>query len=147
MGTTYGQHSIGDTVVAISSVLPQSITVSGAVNGSSIDRLPRKIPLTCLLHQSVGTISGSPTALTISTVLQHSPDGTSWQNYLAPNLSGNQAVLPNLTAANTENSLSIDLSSAMRFIRAVTTVNLSGATSAIVQADIMIAGEPNIAAV
>jgi hypothetical protein len=58
------------------------------------------------------------------------------------------AQTPALTAANTDNALPVDLSSAFRYIRSVTTVAFTGGSgpAALVAADVILGGEPKLAA-
>jgi hypothetical protein len=65
-----------------------------------------------------------------------------WSDYAAT------AQGPTLTAANTDISVPIDLSSAFRFLRVVATVAFTGGTSPTVTiaADIIMGGETHLAA-
>jgi hypothetical protein len=138
-------RNIADWVVAFMSVAPQSAAV-GTINGSSLDRFLHNMPLTCMLHQQVGAVTGAPTTSSVITTLQHSQDNATWTTYLPDGVTA--ATTAALTAANSDNSLSIDLTLAQRFIRAVTTVAFTGgATPAVLVAvDLMIAGEVKNAA-
>jgi hypothetical protein len=140
-------HNIGALVVAAASIMPQS---SGAavINGNAIDRVAHNRALSCVLHQIAGAISGAPTGASIVTKLQHSPDGTTWTDFTL--IDGvTVATTAALTAANTENSLSINLGSAARYIRPVTTITFTGGTSpaALVAVDLVLGGEDHLAAV
>ncbi len=139
------QHNIGGFVVVATSILPQVAT--GNVNGSSIDRFAHNLPLSCVLHQLVGAASGSPTGVSVQTKLQHSPDNATWTDYLPPG-STTVAQTAVLTTASAENAAPVDLSSAARFVRAVSIITLTGGTSPsiVVGADIVLAGETLLAA-
>jgi hypothetical protein len=134
-------HSIGDYVIALQAIPPQS-SVAATINGNTIDRLPRNYPLSCVIHEAIGAISGAPSATGVSTKIQQSPDGSTWSDYASTG-SG-----PALTAANTDTGVPVDLSSAMRFVRVVMTVAFTGGTTpaALVAADLIIGGETRLAA-
>lgn len=138
---TATQHNIGAYVVVATSVAPQA--ASASVNGSGIDRFAHNLPLSCVLHQVLGADSGSPSSFSVQTKLQHSPDDSTWADYDAPG-SSTVAETAALTAVSTENSVAIDLSSADRYVRAVTTISFTGGTSPTIDvaADIVFGGEP-----
>lgn len=131
--------NLGAIALPIQSVSPQS-SVAASINGASIDRFPHSMPLTCILHQSVGALSGAPTTTSVVTKLQDSADGTNFADFAPDGVT--MATLPALTAATKDNSLSIELTAARRFIRAVTTIVFTGGTTpaALVAADIIIGG-------
>jgi hypothetical protein len=139
------QRNIGSLVVPVTSVFPES-AAAGTINGSSIDRTQHNLPNSCVLHQVVGVESGTPTTTSVQTTLQHSPDNSTWSNYQIGTTVQQTAAL---TAANSENTVAIDLTGAYRFIRAVTTVAFTGGTSpaALIAADIILGGERELAAV
>jgi hypothetical protein len=138
-------HNVGSYVVPITSVFPES-AAAGTINGSSIDRALHNMPQSCVLHQVAGAESGAPTTTSVQTTLQHSPDNSTWSNYQIGTTVQQTAAL---TAASTENTASIDLAGAYRFIRAVTAVAFTGGTSpaVLVAADIILGGERELAAV
>ena len=140
------QHNIGALLDTVTSVFPQS---SGAatINGSSIDRQAHSMALSCVLHQVAGAVGGAPTTTSVTTQLQHAPDNSTWTNFV-PGATGSGAT-PAVTAADTGSSVSIDLASAYRYIRAVTTVAFTGGTSptALVAADVILGGENTAPAV
>jgi hypothetical protein len=138
--TPANQHNIGAFVAVQTGVLPQAATA--AVNGASIDRAAHNMALSCVLHQVLGAATGAPTGVSVVTKLQHSPDNATWADYTPPGASS-VAVTPALTAVSTENSLAIDLASANRYIRPVTTPTLTGGTSPtiLVAADVVLGGE------
>ena len=138
---TSTQHNIASLVTLATSVLPQAAT--GNVNGATIDRFIHNMALSCVLHQVAGASSGAPTAISLSAKLQHSPDGTTWTDYIAPG-TATVAATPALSAINTEASVSIDLASAYRYIRAVSLLTLTGGTTPtlLTATDIVLGGEP-----
>lgn len=139
-------HNIGSYVVPVTSVFPESAP-AGTINGASIDRQLHNLPNSCVLHQIVGAETGAPTATSVQTKLQDSPDNSTWNDYKA----GTQTVQETavLTATNGENTAAIDLGGANRFIRAVTIVSFTGGASPaiMVAADIILGGERELAAV
>ena len=142
------QLNIGALAVPISGVRPQSAS-AGVSNGASIDRAAHNLPLSCVLHQNVGAIGGAPTTTSVITKLQDSADNTTFADYAPSNQNNVVQACAALTATNTDNLANINLTSARRYIRAVTTVAFTGGTSptALVAAAVMIAGENLDAAV
>lgn len=134
-------HDIGALVVVATSIRPQSSS-GGTINGASVDRFAHGMPLSCVLHQMVGTVSGAPASLSVQTTLQHSADGSTWSNYEPDGATVQQTAV--LAAANSENSVAIDLVMANRYVCASMAVALPGGTSPSVQvaADLVIAGAP-----
>jgi hypothetical protein len=139
-------HNVGSYVIPVTSVFPESAS-AGTINGTSIDRALHNMPLSCVLHQVVGAESGAPTATSVQTKLQDSPDNSTWSDYKAGTTTVQETAV--LTAASSENSAAIDLGGANRFIRAVTIVSFTGGTSPaiLVAADIVLGGERELAAV
>ncbi|MDE3017034.1 MAG: hypothetical protein KGI29_08985 [Pseudomonadota bacterium] len=138
-------RNIGSIVVPVTSVFPQN-AAAGTIDGTSIDRTLHNLAGSCVLHQVVGADSGAPSALSVQTTLQHSPDESTWSNYEIGTTVQQTAAL---TAVNSENTAAIDLTGAYRFIRAVQVVSFTGGTSpeALVAADIILGGERELAAV
>jgi hypothetical protein len=136
------QHNIGAFISPVTSVFPQSST-GGTINGSGIDRLAHNFPLSCVLHQIVGGDSGSPSAISVQSTLQHSPDDSTWTNY-TPDGAASAAATAAVTTVNTGAGVAVDLSGADRYLRVVTVVTLTGGTSpaALVAADLIFGGEP-----
>lgn len=134
-------HDIGSMIRTITTVQPQS---SGAatINGGSVDRAAHHMPMSCRLHQAVGAVSGSPSATSVTTKLQDSADGTTFADYTDPNTSAVPTTAA-VTAQNTENGVSVDLSNARRYVRGVTTVAFTGGTSpaALVVSEMIFGGE------
>ncbi|MDE1914737.1 MAG: hypothetical protein KGJ57_17440 [Sphingomonadales bacterium] len=140
MSTVALQHNIGAFIALASSVLPQA--ASASVNGSGLDRAAHNGALSCVLHAATGAITGSPTTTSVTTKLQHSADNSTWADYVAPGAAA-VAATSAITAASTDASVAIDLSSANRYIRAVSTIAFTGGSSPTVQvaADIAFGGE------
>jgi len=138
---TATQHNIGAYIAVATSILPQAATAS--VNGVGLDRLAHNLPLSCVLHAVVGAETGAPSAVSVQTKLQHAPDNATWADYDYPG-STTVAQTAALTGVNTEASAPIDLSSANRYVRAVSTITLTGGTSPTIEvaADIIFGGEP-----
>ena len=136
------QFNIGALAVPISGIRPQSAS-AGTINGASIDRAAHNLPLSCVLHQNVGALGGAPTTTSVITKLQDSADNASFADYAPANQNSVVQACAALTATNTDNTANINLSSARRYIRAVTTVAFTGGTSptALVAAAVVIAGE------
>jgi hypothetical protein len=139
----YSLHNIGAEIDAVTSVVPQSAS-AGTINGATIDRMAHNMPLSCLLHQVAGAVSGAPSAVSVVSTLQHSPDGSTWAAYQPDG--ANNAATPALTAASTENALAVDLHAANRYIRVSTVVGFTGGTSpaVLVAADVILGGEKNL---
>ena len=143
MGGISSMRSIKDEISVAASVLPQSAP-AGTINGAAIDRYAFSDPQSAVIHHMAGAVSGAPTAVSIATVLQDSPDGASgWANV---------ASVPApaaLTAANTEANVGVDLSGARRYLRLVTTVGFTGGTSpaAVLAADVIMGGVQEMPAV
>src|SRR6185312_15509284 len=109
--------NIGALVDVVTSVEPQSST-GATINGASIDRQLHGNALSCVLHTIGGAVTGAPTTSSVQSKLQDSADNSTWADYKPDTVNVAQAAA--LTAQNTENSLSVDLTNARRFIRAVT---------------------------
>jgi len=146
MGSIVTQRNIGALLSVVTSVEPQS-SAAATINGTGIDRQAHSMAGCCVLHQAAGAVGGTPTTTSVVTKLQDSPDNSTFSDYKPDwvNVATNAA----LTAANTENSLSVDLTAANRYIRAVTTVAFTGGTSptALVAADVVLSGENTVDAV
>lgn len=146
MSNTAYQRNIGAFIATVTSVQPQS-SVAATLNGASIDRMAHSLPGTCVLHAAVGALTGAPTTTSVIAKLQDSADGTTFADFLPDGV--NVAVSPALTAATTEGSLSVDLTLARRFIRAVLAVAFTGGASpaASLVADVILSGENTLAAI
>jgi len=136
------QFNIGGIVFALSGVRPQSAS-AGAINGATIDRMAHEMPLSCVVHQNVGALGGAPTTTSVITKVQDSADGSTFADYAPLSALSVVQATTALTATNTDNSVNVNLSSARRYIRAVTTVAFTGGTSptALVSAIVMLSGE------
>ena len=116
---------------------------------SSIDRQAHSMPGSCLLHQIVGAVCGSPSGLSCQAIIQHSrrtirPGPTT----LRRREYGETAALAG-TGSNQENSVAVDLTLADRYIRVSLVLSLTGGTSpaALVASDVILGGENTLAAV
>ena len=140
------QHNVGAYIAVATSVAPQDAS-AGTINGATIDRMAHGMPLSLLMHQVVGADSGAPSALSVVSTLQHSPDGTTWAAYQPDG--ANNAATPALTAASTENALAVDLHAANRYIRVSTVVGFTGGTSPAINvaADLVLGGENKLPAI
>lgn len=142
------EKNIGEQVVFEQGVSPTTAT-AGTYNGASIDRLAHGGALSCLLHQSVGAVAGSPTAISVQTTLQHSADNTTFTNYI--NGAGVTQQTPAVTSTTgaQDTSVSVDLNGANRYIRPVTVVTFTGGTAptVAVASDEVLAGERELPAV
>lgn len=138
------QRNIGAFIAVATSVLPQA--ASAAVNGSSIDRVSHSMAQSCVLHTVLGADTGSPSAISVVSKIQHSPDNSTWTDYEPDGVT--VAASAALTAIDTENGLAVDLTAADRYIRVVTTPTLTGGTSPTVQvaADVVLGGENTLPA-
>jgi hypothetical protein len=141
-----GTRNIGAYAVVVPGIAPQSST-GGTINGTGIDRQAHSMADSCIVYQSAGAITGAPSAASVVTTLQHSSDNSTWSNYTDPNTNA-VASTAALSAQNTSGNLAVCLTSAKRYIRAVTVVTLTGGTSpaALVGVDLVLAGEDRLAA-
>jgi len=141
------QHNVGAYVAPVTSVFPQS-SAAATINGASVRRSAHNMPLSCLLHQVVGAVGGAPSASSVQTTLQHSPDNATWTNYI-PDGASSVAQTPAITAANLGSGAAVDLSGAFDYIRAVTVITFTGGTSptAQVYSDIILGGEAVLPAI
>ncbi len=94
----------------------------------------------------MGAETGAPTAASVLTKLQHSPDNSTWSDFQINSTVQETAAL---TAASSENTAAIDLTGANRFIRPVTIISFTGGTSPEIQvaAGVILGGERELAAV
>ena len=140
------QHNIGALLSVVTSVEPQS-SIAATLNGGGIDRQAHNMPGSCVLHQAAGAISGGPATSSVISKLQDSADNAAFADYKPDGV--NVATTVALTAANTENGVNVELTSARRYIRAVTTLFFTGgaAPAALVVSDIVLGGEKLLPAV
>jgi hypothetical protein len=132
-------RNVGSLVALVTSILPQASS-GGTITGSVIDRAQHNLAGSLILHQIAGAATGAPTAESVQTVLQHSPDNATWTTF---------ATATALAAASTENSLSVDLTGAYRYLRPVAAVTLTGGTSPTLEiaVDVALAGQVQVPAV
>lgn len=138
---------IGSQITHKAGLAPISLS-AGASNGGAIDRSGMD---SCKLICSVGAATGTPTSFTAITKVQDSADGsTGWADYVNPPGS-TVATAPTVLADDTASEFNVNLRSAKKFIRTVTTIAfVGGTTPAIVTAPSVILGgaslEPAVAA-
>lgn len=140
------QHNIGALIAPVSSVVPQA---SGAqtIDGTSIDRQAHSMALSCALHTATGAETGAPSGVSVQSTLQHSPDNSTWTNFLYDGVNTAQGAA--ITTANTDQEYDVDLALANRYLRVVTVVSFTGGTSPTVgvAASLILGGENTLAAV
>ena len=107
------------------SMLPPLANAAGTRNGNAVDRLqPGGLAGSCLLVRNTGATTGTPSATTLDVKIQSSADGsTGWADVT----SGALAQKTTLTSLLAE--LDIDLSSALRYLRAVEVTAFTAGTS------------------
>jgi hypothetical protein len=125
---SFMNHNIGALISARVGTGLGAARAAGTVNGAAIDRKP--IGGTgfdsAKLVVITGAESGSPTARSSACTIQDSDDGTGgWVNYTPPHGVATLTV----AAASSIGEVSVDLSSAKRFIRVVDVVAFTGGTS------------------
>lgn len=137
--------NVGALIKAVTSVEPQSATAS--VNGGGIDRYLHNMPQSCDLHTIAGAVGGAPSAVSVQAKIQDSADNSTFADYKydGTNVAQGTAV----TAANTEDNTSVDLTLARRYIRVVLTISFTGGTSptVLVCGEAIFGGESLLAAV
>lgn len=97
-----------------------------AINGTGVDRMVAGSGegyLSCVLQAAVGTVSGG-TLTTFDAKLQHSSDDGASDPYADIT----DAAITQITAADTEGYVDVDLMGAKRYVRAVVTTAVSGGT-------------------
>ena len=114
---------------------------SGAQTGTGIDRMGYS---SCLLVVETGAASGTPSPQTCDCKLQESSDDGSPDAYA--DISG--AAITQITADNGRAHVSVNLAGCERYIRAITTVSLTGGSSPKwpVAAEIILGGADNLPA-
>lgn len=140
------QHNIGAYVVDVTSVAPQA-SAAATINGTTIDRYSHSMPLSCILHTATGAETGAPSGVSVQSTLQHSPDNSTWANFLYDGTNTAQGAA--ITAVNTDQNYPIDLALANRYLRVVTVISFTGGTSPTVgvYAELSLGGEQTLAAV
>ncbi len=104
---------------------PPAAASAGTRNGSAIDRSVAGgvTYQSATLHAASGAVTGSPTTQTLDAKLQDSADGsTGWADITG-------AAITQITAANAEAEVDVDLSGAKRYIRVVEVVAFTGGTT------------------
>lgn len=124
-------RNIGAYIAATKGIKTQA-AAAGTVNGAAIDRVGR---YSCVLQGSCGDATGSPSAQSVTHKLQHSADGsTGWADL-------DNAALTAFTANDSAGEVDVDLSGALRYIRAVAVVAFTaGTTPAIPVASTVVLG-------
>jgi hypothetical protein len=140
------QKNIAALAVAVSSVVPQA-SAAQTIDGTSIDRQKHSMALSAILHTATGAESGAPSTASVQSTLQHSPDNSTWTNFLYDGTNTAQGAA--ITAANQDQNYAVDLTLAYRYLRVVTVVAFTGGTSPTigVAADLVLGGEQTLAAV
>lgn len=92
---------------------------AGTVDGLAVDRLGFE---DAVLLVSTGAVAGAPTAQTVDAKIQDSADGTTWADVAG-------LTIAQITAADTEQELDIDLTPLKRYIRVVATITFTGGTT------------------
>jgi len=108
---------------------PPAAVSAGTRNGAAIDRSPaggvHYHGLT--LHAASGAETGAPSARTLDAKIQDSADGsTGWADYIPQ---ATVAAIAQITAANAEAEVDVDLSGAKRYVRVVEVVAFTGGTA------------------
>ncbi len=109
---------------------PPASVAAGTRNGAAIDRSPAGgVHFAGLaLYAAAGVLTGAPTAMTMDAKVQDSADGsTGWADYKPDGVT--VAAIPQITAANAEAEIDVDLSGAKRYVRIVETVGFTAGTS------------------
>jgi hypothetical protein len=100
------------------------------INGTGVDRMnpnSREGQLSCKFFARIGTEAGG-TVTTWDVKIQDSPDNSVWADFTDE--SGNGAMTQ-ITADNSEGEVSVNLLSADRYVRLVSTLALSAGTAPI----------------
>jgi hypothetical protein len=114
------QRNVGQTIRPVKAIKVQS-SAAATINGPSIDRLGFH---SAVIEHICGDATGSPSAQSVASKLQHSDATGSGFADVSP------AVAPAaLTANDTEAEVNVDLSGLKRYIRVVTTVSFTAGTS------------------
>lgn len=115
---------IGSAVWVAKAINPQA-AAAGAINGTSMDRMTAGEQgfRSCVCKLSVGATTGTPTSFTVDAKLQDSADGTTFAD-VSP-----AQNLTQLTTANSETRLGVNLLNLRRYVRMVVTPAFVGGTS------------------
>jgi len=123
-------YKLGDNTKLVCALRPQALS-AGSVNGEIIDRLGYE---DAVLIVSSGAVSGAPTAQTLDGKIQHgdASDGSDMAD-----VSG--LTITQITAANSDQQLDIDLVPLKRYIRFVPTAGFTDGTTPTILATASIA--------
>lgn len=121
---------LGEAIKQVCALRPQALA-AGVVNGPVIDRLGFE---DAVLIVSSGAVSGTPTAQTLDARIQHgnAADGSDMVDVTG-------LTITQITVADTDRQLDIDLLPLKRYIRVVVTAGFTGGTSPTIQASASIA--------
>lgn len=112
-------RNIGAYIAPRAGINPTN-SAGGTTSGAAIDRLGYHSAVLMLM---VGSPSGAPTSFTVDAKLQESADGsTGWTD-----VSG--GAVSQITSANSQAEVNLNLVGLKRYIRAVVTVSFTGGTS------------------
>jgi hypothetical protein len=110
---------VGAEVKVVAGFSPRA-SAGEVINGAAINRQDFQ---SCVLHARSGAVSGAPTAVTYDARLQESADGiTGWTDIPG-------AAVEQITAADTEKHVNVNLAGVKPYIRVVGTVAFTGGTS------------------
>lgn len=121
---------LGEAIKQVCALRPQALA-AGSVNGPVIDRLGFE---DAVLVVSSGAISGAPSAQALDGKIQH---GSAADGSDMADVSG--LTIAQITAANTDKQLDIDLLPLKRYIRFVATAGFTGGTTPTILASATIA--------
>lgn len=114
--------NIGAHVKTVTGTVPAAVG-AGTRNGTGIDRTGYN---SLKLHVQTGAVSGGPSDQTVSFKIQDSADNSSFADYTPPNGS---AATAQITAANSSASVSVDLTSARKYVRVQEVTAFTGGTT------------------
>lgn len=117
-----------DTIKALKGVPPAS--AAATVNGTGIDRMSTGGPegyVAAVLKACTGATTGGPATQTLDAKIQDSADNSSFADYKPDGAT--VAAITQITTANAEAHLNVDLRNARRYVRVVTTLGLTGGAS------------------
>ncbi len=118
------QHNVGAFLTAKIGTVPEASS-GDTVNGTGFDRTDWE---SLLLIVETGAATGTPSAVSVVSKIQHSSDDGSSDAYAdyTPTL-GSASVT--VAAASTAGSVAVDLAEAKQYIRVVTTTTLTSGTT------------------
>lgn len=118
------QTDAGKYIKPVAGFSPQASDGVAAIEGPAIDRTGF---LSAVLHGRTGAVAGAPTAQTYDLKLQESADGsTGWTDIPG-------AAITQITTADAEADVNVNLAGAKKYIRAVGTVTFTGGTTPTLQ--------------